>query len=378
MNKTTEEGAGISLRKQLIGGLAAFGLMAVLPFLSVSGNGSTQPRVSAKEEVSVLAVAVQQDTAADTPPSSAAQQDTAADTPQSSAAQQDTTPAQPTDTLTDQEKGEGVFRILDTHSGNIVTVDDRTFCYGAVAYEMPPSYEKEALKAQCVACYTHFSRWRQLQREQPDPELKGADFKADLSRNEYYFSDEALRDKWGTLYESCHQRLQEAVDECFGEVLREEDGTLLQVAYGALSSGVTEDAKDIFGFASEHLQSVASPFDRTAPSYCTTVQVSCDEMLRQLDGQDKTSVHAIGTPERTSAGTVLTVTIGTKTYTGAELRERFGLRSANFTLEDKGDSFVFTVLGYGHGVGMSQYGANEMAKQGASYHEILAHYYHFS
>ena len=157
--------------------------------------------------------------------------------------------------------------------------------------------------------------------------------------------------------------------------LRDREGALADVGYYALSAGVTENAKDIFGFESAYLQSVASPFDRSAPSYCTVVRVACDDMVKALDGQDKASVHQISQIQRTQAGSVLSLTIGEQTYTGMELRERLGLRSAHFTIEDKGDYFVFTVLGYGHGVGMSQYGANEMARQGADYREILAHYY---
>ena len=82
-----------------------------------------------------------------------------------------------------------------------------------------------------------------------------------------------------------------------------------------------------------------------------------------------------GTPERTNAGSVLKIRIGSCEFTGAEIREAFGLRSSNFDVTDNGDSFEFTVRGYGHGVGMSQYGANSLAQQGSDYKEILRHYY---
>ena len=146
--------------------------------------------------------------------------------------------------------------------------------------------------------------------------LQGADFKADLSCNQYYFSDEVLREKWGNLYEQSSQRLRQVVEECLGEVLRDREGALADVGYYALSAGVTENAKDIFGFESAYLQSVASPFDRSAPSYCTVVRVACDDMVKALDGQDKASVHQISQIQRTQAGSVLSLTIGEQTYTG--------------------------------------------------------------
>lgn len=350
----------VHLKKRLICGVTAFLLMAALPFLSAREGGMLADAVPSADES-----AVQTEPTADSSTNISV-----------SAQESNINNAAEVGGDVRQDNIDGrTFRILDTSSGKVVTVSDRDFCYGALAYEMPPSYEKEALKAQCVACYTHFSYWRQQQREHPDEALQGADFKADLSCNQYYFSDEVLREKWGNLYEQSSQRLRQAVEECLGEVLRDREGALADVGYYALSAGVTENAKDIFGFESAYLQSVASPFDRSAPSYCTVVRVACDDMVKALDGQDKASVHQISQIQRTQAGSVLSLTIGEQTYTGTELRERLGLRSAHFTIEDKGDYFVFTVLGYGHGVGMSQYGANEMARQGADYREILAHYY---
>ncbi len=350
------------MKKQLIVGAAALVLMAVLPVLSaqdisvwqaVSPPADSRPEDSAPVSDSSMMVSVTDNS------KTASEQIVSQD---------------------DKKEEEAVFRILDTASGQVVTVNDRAFCLGAVAYEMPPFYEKEALKAQCVACYTHFSRWREQQREQPDPDLQGADFRADLSRNEYYFSDEALRKQWGTLYEQSYQSLSEAVNECFGELLRDQDGALIDAAYFALSSGVTEDAKDIFGFESDYLRAVASPFDRTAPDYQTVVAVSRDELVKTLSEQDKDfslgeGENPIGAFQRTASGSVLSAEIGSRTYAGADPRTWFGLRSQCFSLTEEEGQFVFTVLGYGHGVGMSQYGANEMAKQGADYHEILAHYY---
>ncbi len=273
------------------------------------------------------------------------------------------------------------FRILDTGSGEILTVSDYDFCCGALAYEMPPSYSKEALKAQCVACYTHFSRLREQQRESPDSELKGADFSADLSKNEYYLSDAAMKEKWGDQYDSCKKVIEQAVKECAGQVLRDSSGNLIDAAYHAISSGMTENSADIFGFESEYLRAVPSAWDKSSPEYLSEVSVKKEEFIKTLSKEDKafngdTDINSIlGKCSRTPSGTITEIIIGGAEFSGQRLRELFGLRSACFDLTYKSGSFIFTVRGYGHGVGLSQYGADCMAKQGADYTEILHHYY---
>lgn len=371
------------MKRTLIAGIVSFVLMGVLPFLSARENVFSVPVQTETAEESPVPAEKSQEQPSASSEASQTQPSASSETSQTQpSASSETSQEQPPNLRRRQEETDGSFRILDTSTGEVATVSDREFCYGAVAYEMPPSYEKEALKAQCTACYTHFSRLRKQQRENPDSSLKGADFAADLSQHQYYFSEEALKEKWGSLYEKSSQALHEAVDECFGERLYDTDGTFIDVAYFALSAGVTEDAKNIFGFESPYLRPAASPFDKTSPSYRSEVTLSSEEFTKALCAEDgnfslgEPSEQRIGTAERTKSGTVLSVRIGNRTFTGNQLRELLGLRSANFTIADKGDSLTLTVLGYGHGVGMSQYGANEMAKQGADYQEILSHYYH--
>lgn len=277
---------------------------------------------------------------------------------------------------TPKEENAGVFRIADTKSGKIISVEDREFCIGAVAFEMPPSFEKEALKAQCIACYTHFARLR----ENPDPNLKGADFSADLSSGEFYLNREQLQNRWGALYEENIRAVETAVDEVFGKVLTDNsDGSLIDAAYHAISSGQTENAKDIFGKDDRHLQAVSSAGDVNVSGYLSGCEFSADsfrEIMRKeniaLSGNADSWVSDI---VRTPSGSVVTVKIGGQTVTGARIRELCSLRSAAFDLSYEEGKFIFTVYGYGHGVGMSQYGAQCMAMQGMSCTEILMHYY---
>ena len=355
------------MKRKLIYGFAAFILMALIPLISVGSiERDTQAvSLSSSDENTVSGSGGSSESIAEDESSTAASDNKA--TIEESAPEKD-----------DKEQG---FRILDTSTGKVITVEEKEFCCGALGYEMAPLYEIEALKAQCVACYTHFCRLRDMQRSSPDPELKGADFSADLSNNQFWLSDDAMRKKWGDLYERSRKRIDLAVNGCFGEVLCDDKGELIDAAYFALSSGNTENAKDIFGADSPYLRAVASPFDLKAPDQISEKIVSTDELRSALKGLNSKAElydkkgNRIAEPERTASGSVLKIQIGNCEFSGGQIREALGLRSANFDIEDKGDSFLFTVRGYGHGVGMSQYGANALAQQGASYKEILSHYY---
>ena len=286
----------------------------------------------------------------------------------------------PKSTPTEQQNN--TFTILDKSSGKLLTLSEREFCIGALAYEMPPSYAPEALKAQTIALYTHFSLLRERQQTNPDAALQGADFSADLSKGEYYYSNEQLKEKWGNQYENCMKIIAESVNAVFGEVIRDKNGKLIDACYFALSSGNTENAKDIFGFESPHLTAAASPWDCMAENYRTEASFTAEEfrsILQSLDKKADISLQGeklLGKTEYTPSGTVLTAELGGIQLTGQKLRSAYGLRSACFTLQYSNGQYVFTVCGYGHGVGMSQYGANAMAKEGFDCHDILAHYYH--
>ncbi len=273
------------------------------------------------------------------------------------------------------------FKILDTSTGTVVTVEDRAFCYGAVAAEMPPSFESEALKAQCVAAYTYFCRERENSRQNPSDDLKGADFKADLSIGQYYISQKTLKEKWGSLYGSSFEKIKTAVDAVFGEVMTYE-GELIVCAYHAVSGGMTEACVDVFSADLPYLTAVASPYDCNAPAYQTTAVFTEKELksvFQAYDGNITFSENPkdwLKIKNRTESGTVMEIQVGNKVLNGQKIRTLLSLRSAYFeVVYDESKGFVFTVRGYGHGVGMSQYGAEYMAQQGASYDEILKHYF---
>lgn len=273
------------------------------------------------------------------------------------------------------------FRILEENSGNIQELSYVDFLVGVVSAEMPVSFEKEALKAQAVASMTFFLKKKEAQRSTPDEALKGADFSLDFSKGIGYLTDQQLREKWGDAYEDNLKKIKESCQEVQNLILQDSEGELITAAYHAISGGVTEASADVFSEARSYLVEVPSPGDTLAPGYQTTVTISPEDFKSKLAsvwpdiklaGEPQTW---IGDSQTTQAGLVKTMKIGSLELTGDEIRQTFSLRSANFDLIFSEGSFLFTVRGYGHGVGMSQYGANFMAAQGASWEEILAWYY---
>ena len=153
------------------------------------------------------------------------------------------------------------------------------------------------------------------------------------------------------------------------------DGEPILAAFHAQSGGRTESAENIWSSALPYLKSVDSAGDRNAPNYETTVQLPAKEVFSALCGEGADTAAEISVLHRTDAGTVAEVQIGNLHLSGREVREKLGLRSANFTVQRKGEAFLFTTYGYGHGAGMSQYGAAFLAEEGKAYREILKHYY---
>lgn len=272
------------------------------------------------------------------------------------------------------------FQVLDESTGEVTEISDKEFCIGALAAEMPPSFEKEALKAQAAALYTHFCRLREEERADPDEKLKGADFTCNSEKKQVYIPKDKMKALWKDQFDASYKKFQEAVEEVFAYTLTY-DGKLINSVYCAVSGGVTESAKNAFGQEYPYLKSVASPWDALCDGYLSTVSFTQKEVEKIIKDKWKDAKLSSSPQEwftdikTTDAGTVSAVNIGSQSVTGQEVRDAFSLRSANFDVVYTLDAFVFTVRGYGHGAGMSQYGANEMAKQGFDYQEILSWYY---
>ena len=271
------------------------------------------------------------------------------------------------------------FKILDESSGQVLTVSDKEFLYGAVATEMSPTSPIEALKAQAVSAYTYYSRLRAQQRQHPDASLKGADFAANIPGWHLYTTKEQMQKRWGESFNTYYPVLDKVATAVYGQTLQS-NGELICATYYAISSGNTEAAKDIWGGDYSYLVPVASPGDAKASGYSSTVSLTAQQVQQAAQRQWGLSLSGepsgwFGKAERTGSGSVTTQVLGGKTVKGGEVRTAFGLRSANYTVAFKDGKFTFSVKGYGHGVGLSQAGAEYMAGNGADYKKILAWYY---
>ena len=188
-----------------------------------------------------------------------------------------------------------------------------------------------------------------------------------------------LRSYWGTAYEQNYARLSALVDEVLDEILYYENAPAC-ASYFAISNGQTEASENVWGSALPYLISVDSSTDRSADNYEYTVTFSAEQVQQALAGLGISADLAapevwFGPAELTSAGYTRTVTVCGQTVSGTTLRRALGLRSTCFTVQYQSGNFSFTTRGYGHGVGLSQWGTKAMAEQGKSYADILAHYY---
>ena len=251
--------------------------------------------------------------------------------------------------------------------GEVKTVTMSDWLPGVVAGEMPASFEPEALKAQAVAARTYIMY--AMGREKPaHPE---ADVCDDPGCCKAHSTDEALRENWGGDYDANMQKILSAVRSTDGEYMSY-GGEVIQAVFHSSSAGRTEDSAAIWQ-AEPYLVSVESP--ETAddvPNYVSSVTVSPEDFRETvLAAHPEAEFGAV----HDASGRVESVDIGGAQVPGTELRTLFELRSTAFALDYTAEGFLFTVTGYGHGVGMSQYGANVMAQDGADYEEILTHYY---
>lgn len=272
------------------------------------------------------------------------------------------------------------YKVLDVSTGEVIEVDEKTYVVGAVCAEMPATFETEALKAQAVTAHTYAERQRLKERSDPTPELCGADFSNDTSKYQGYFTKNQAMQYYGDNFEIYYDKIDNAVNEVMQYIITYGDEPIIS-AFHSMSSGKTESAENAWGTAIEYLVPVDSSYDTSAPKYLEEVRYE-KEQLRQILAE-KFSGIALGEDFTTwininsvsDSGTVLSAMVGDFKVSGNDIREALGLRSACFDVSYDGETVVIQTKGFGHGVGMSQYGANAMATDGKNWREILEHYF---
>ena len=252
--------------------------------------------------------------------------------------------------------------------GTQTVMDLDQYLVGVVLGEMPAYFEEEALKAQAVVARTYTMRIHMNKGKHGDGSIC-----TDASCCQAYLPAVEYLERGGT-GESL-AKVKTAVSATSGEVLHYL-GELIEATYFSCSGGVTEDAQAVWGTDYPYLRSVPSPGEEFASVYADTARFSFEAFQERL-GEKLTGEPStwFGSVTYTAGEGVATIEIGGGEYTGAQLRSLLGLRSTVFTVEVTPDAIIFHTKGYGHRVGMSQYGAEAMAVNGSTYDAILAHYY---
>lgn len=268
------------------------------------------------------------------------------------------------------------IRVYNHRADTVETLPLETYVLGVLAGEMPASYELEALKAQAVAARTY----AYAKMIGGGCDRKDTDICTDSSHCQAYCDQQARKEKWGGHFETNEAKLIKAVNETAGQVIYY-DGKPIDALFHSTSGGRTEDVENVYANALPYLRGVESEGEEGAPRFERTMKFSIQvfkEKLEKINPKVKWNRNigkSIGKAKRFDSGRVDTIELGGQTFTGKQVRSAFGLDSTNFTIEAQNQTIAITTRGYGHGVGMSQVGADAMAKDGSGYRDILLHYY---
>lgn len=257
-----------------------------------------------------------------------------------------------------QENKQSVEKVKVKIDKSNIEVDIEEYIIGVVAGEMPALFEEEALKAQAVASRTYLIN-----------HLLNNESISNTTDDQVYLTKEEMKLKWQNDYEKYYNKIKQAVQSTKGLIMYYENHPIKSY-YFSTSNGYTESSLNVFNEQRDYLTIVESPFDEdnsyttelSRQEFCTKLNISCNKIT-------------ITNIELDNSNRVSKITINNQEYSGIELRKLLSLRSTDFTINIKDTTIEITTKGYGHGVGMSQYGANNMAKLGYTYEEILKYYY---
>ena len=293
-----------------------------------------------------------------------------------------------------EEKGEEIIiKVYNTELKEIVEMELEEYLVGVVAAEMPANYHQEALKAQAVAARTYAARHLSLFGGNGSQQYPGADICTDYRFSQAWISKDSMKEKWGFIpFFYFYNRINEAVEETKGKVIVY-NNKLIDAVYHSNAGGMTEDPYYVWGNRVPYLKSVKSPYDsKKKKNYIynfnfklTDVDMKLGTSLEEIvAGVQKNSEsriisfnknNIIKTLQKSNSGRIVKIRFGDKIIGGQELRRKLSLPSNLAEFEIRGSKLFCTVKGNGHGVGMSQTGADGFAKNNYNYKEILKHYY---
>ncbi len=248
-------------------------------------------------------------------------------------------------------------------SDEIINLELEEYIVGVVACEMPASFNTEALKAMSVAART-YALYKMKRNKTYDL--------TSTTKDQCYINNSEMKKKWGKNYQKYYNKIKNIVNQTKGEYLTYNDDIIIAF-YFSISNGKTENVEHVFSQKLNYLVSVDSSWDSKYSYKKATVKYKISDFFKKLNIKDN-SIKKIEI-NRYPSGRVKTININGKSYKGTTFRKKLSLRSTDFEINYDNDEVTIKTKGYGHGVGMSQYGANAMASLGYTYDEILKYYY---
>ncbi len=260
-----------------------------------------------------------------------------------------------------------IVRVKREKLNTIEKVPLEKYVIGVLSGEMPTTFPMEALKAQAVAARTYVLRKIEYAKEQEYDVV-------DTVANQVYYNNDELKERWKDDYEEKMNRIQKAVLDTQGEYLTYQ-GEIAQAFFFSTSTGYTENCEEVFQESLPYLRSVKSDWEEDiSPVFEDSKTFTLEEFYQKLN-LDANSNFSIQITDRTSTGRVRTLNINGKDFKASDVTTALGLRSSFFEIQKNEEQIVIHTKGFGHGVGMSQYGAYGMAENGSNYQEILKYYY---
>ena len=260
-----------------------------------------------------------------------------------------------------------IVRVKREKKNTIENVPLENYVVGVLAGEMPTTFPMEALKAQAVAARTYVLRKIEYAKEQEYDVV-------DTVANQVYYNNDELKARWKEEYDEKINKIQQAVLETQGEYLTYQ-GEIVQAFFFSTSTGYTENCEEVFQESLPYLKSVKSDWEKDVSPVFEDSKTFTIEEFYQILNLDANSNFSVQVTKRTSTGRVKTLNINGKDFNATDVTKALGLRSSFFEIQKNDNQIIIHTKGFGHGVGMSQYGAYGMAQNGSNYQEILKYYY---
>ncbi len=273
-------------------------------------------------------------------------------------------------------RSDDFISVMKTENGSVEKIDTREYLIGALAAEMDMTYHDEALKAQTIACYTYSLYVRD---NASNGKYDGADITDDPAVHQGYLTQGERKEKWDKNFDKYEEIAEKTVDAVYGQAIYYEGKPILAV-YHDLNSGRTQSSLTVWKKDLSYLSEVESPGDKLSVDYSKKYEFSYsdfEEKITKIDGItiDGDETDWIGKVDKIDSGYIKSVEVCDNEISSQDFRTALNLRSCCFDIESDDEKIYIETYGNGHCVGMSQYGADYMARQGADYREILTHYY---